>query len=104
VSDVWTAPTITFDKASYVVGQLMTMTVTGITDTESVTSTLPAATLSIKFTAADGSTNTVNFPVPPVSQTIVSSPSVSLTSVTDSSGRIWTVAAGSGSLVATATA
>jgi hypothetical protein len=100
MTDVWTAPTISFDKLSYIKGQLMTMIVSGIADTLSVTSPLPDATFTITFTAADGSTNTVNFPVPPVSQTVVSSPSVTLTSVVDSSGRVWTVSG----LTATATA
>jgi hypothetical protein len=100
MTDVWTAPTITFDQPSYVKGQKMTLTVSGVADTESVTSQLPDATVAITFLATDGSTNTVNFPVPPVSQTIVSSPTVTMTSVVDSSGRVWTVSG----LTATATA
>jgi hypothetical protein len=100
MTDVWTIPTVTFDQPSYVKGQKMTLTVSGVSVVESVTSPLPDATVGITFTAADGSTNTVSFPVPPVSQTIVSSPSVTVASVVDSSGRVWTISG----LTATATA
>jgi hypothetical protein len=99
-TDVWTAPTVTFDQPSYVKGDKMTLTVSGVVDTQSVTSNLPPAMTSILFTAADGSTSTFNFAVPPVSQTIVSSPAVTMTTVVDNSGRLWTVSG----LTATATA
>ena len=101
MTDTWTAPQAVFSSPLYIKGAPMSVTFTE-SDAESVTSNLPAATLSAVFTAADGAQTTVNFPVPPVSQTINSSPSVTLTSVADSSGRVWTVTAGT--LTATATA
>lgn len=102
MTDVWSTPVASFDKASYTKGQLMTLTFSNVVDTESVTSPLPADTVSVTFTAADGATNTVNFPVPPVTQTIVSNPTYTVGPVTDTAGRVWTQ--GSNPLIWTATA
>lgn len=100
-----TAPTDTFgvtaafDKPGYKAGDVMTLTISGgdvraTTDTSTVTATL-------SLTAADGSTGSVTAQVP-VSKTVSTPESVVITSVTDTSGRTWAVAAGG--LTATATA
>lgn len=107
MTDAWSTPVVTFDHPSYIKGALITMTISNVVDTETVTSNLPNATGSVLVTAADGSTVTVAFSVPPISQTIVSTPAVTApATVTDSSGRIWTLQAGSpsGTYVYTATA
>jgi hypothetical protein len=107
MTDVWSTPGVTFDQPAYMKGALMTMTVASVTDVETIVQALPLGTLAVQFTAADGSTNIYNFTEPQVSQIIVaSSPVTGPATVTDSTGRIWTLVSSvpAGTFTYTATA
>ena len=90
MSDVWTPPVITFDKSSYNAGDLMTLAVSGIADTETTVSSKGAANLTLTFTA-NGQTFTATVAVPIVDVSVTTSPTITLVSVIDDSGRVWMV-------------
>lgn len=93
--------TASFDKSSYNTGDTMTLTIAG---GDVLTTTSPIAISgTINLTAADGSTSTLTFPAgATVNETTSTPESVKISSVTDSSGRVWTVAANGLSATATA--
>lgn len=88
--------TASFDKSSYNQGDTMTLTISGDDVLITTTTTAEAVSGTISLTAADGSTSTLTFPAGVtvnVTTTTTTPESVKMTSVTDSAGRTWTVAA-----------
>lgn len=82
-------------------GQTLTLTITGgDVLTQTVVGTLGPLTLILL--AADGATSTITVPSAPYQQVTSTPQSVKITSVTDPSGRAWTIAASG--LTATAVA
>lgn len=97
--------TASFDKTTYNTGDTMTLTISGDDVLTTTTTTQQTASGSIALTAADGATQTLAFPAGVtvnVTTTTSTNESVKMSSVTDSSGRVWTIA--STGLTATATA
>lgn len=95
--------TAVYDKSAYNAGDTMKITISGddvLTQTSQVTQ---PATATLTITAADGATTTLNVASTVTTTTTTTTPeSVKITSVTDPSGRVWTVDASG--LFATATA
>lgn len=91
--------TATFDKTSYNSGDKMTVSISG-GDVQTANQT-ETVTVVLTITAADGATGTVSVSVP-VTKAVATPESVVITSVTDSDGRTWAVAAGGLSASATA--
>ena len=97
--------TASYDKTSYNKGDTMTLTISGgDVLTQTTTSTSQSGTLTMTITAADGavfsvtkSGVTVTTPI-----TTTTAESVKITGISDTSGRVWTIA--SGGLTATAIA
>lgn len=99
MSDQWDV-TAQLDKTSYNVGDRMTLTITGgDVLTGPVTVNLSG---TINIVSADGATTTVPLPSAPITGTTTTPESVKIASVTDSSGRVWTVAPDGLSATATA--
>lgn len=83
--------TATLDKASYNVGDTMTLTIAGGDIlTQSTTATL---TGTVTVQAADGAVTTVPFGPVTVNGTTSTPQSVRISSIADSDGRVWTIAA-----------
>lgn len=81
---------VKFDKTLYNVGDKMTLTFTGgVTRTSDVNLT----NLSAVMTLSDGSKVNVVIPATTIKDGQVSNLTAKLSSITDSSGRVWTVAA-----------
>jgi hypothetical protein len=81
-----------YDKASYNKGDAITATISGndvLTNTVSGNS----APFSLSATMADGSTASIAMPAAAVNVTTTAPESVRITSVSDTSGRSWTIAA-----------
>lgn len=97
--------TATLDKTSYNTGQTMTLTITGGDVLTQTTTTQQALSGTVNLVAADGATSTIAIPsgvTVNVTSTTTTPESVKISSVTDTQGRTWTVAASG--LTATATA
>lgn len=81
---------VKFDKASYNVGERMTLTFTGgVTRTSDVNLTNLSAVMSL----SDGSKVNVVIPATVIKDGQVTNLTAKISSITDPSGRIWTVAA-----------
>lgn len=81
---------VKFDKASYNVGDKMTLTFTGgVTRTSDVNLT----NLSAVMTLSDGSKVNVVIPATVIKDGQVTNLTAKLSSINDPSGRVWTVAA-----------
>jgi len=89
-TDTWNV-TAAYDKPSYNAGDTMTVTITG-GDVQSVTSAQQTGALTITLKAADGATTTIQVPATTVNTTTTTPQSVQITSITDTSGRQWTIA------------
>lgn len=95
--------TAALDKASYNTGDTITLTISGGDVLTSTTVTPTTYTGTVNLAAADGATSVAPFSLTVDVPTTTSTPeSVKITSVTDSSGRVWTVAPTGLSATATA--
>lgn len=93
----------TYDKLSYIQGDLITVTISGgDVLTQQIQATIGPLVLTI--TAADGATTTVDMPAVPVTLTTSTPESVTITAVQDTNAtpRIWTISASGLSATATA--
>jgi len=93
--------TITLDKASYTAGSTITATLSG-TDVQTAVATTTVGPLTGQAVAADGATSPVTVPAFTINSTVATNESVKIASITDPSGRVWTV--GANGLTATAIA
>lgn len=81
---------LTYDKASYVVGEKMTVTLSGnVTKTSDVN----LNNLSANVSLSDGSKVNIVLPATVIKDGQVSTLTGKISTVTDPSGRVWTVAA-----------
>lgn len=97
--------TASFDQSSYNQGATMTLTISGSDVLTQTTTATVGLSGTINLVAADGSTSTLAFPSGATvtsTSTTTTPESVKISSITDSTGRVWTVAASG--LTATATA
>jgi hypothetical protein len=87
--------TAALDKASYNAGDMMTLTINGGDVLTTTTSTANPVSGTVHLVAADGVTQDVAFSGATVTTTTTNSTpeSVKITSVSDSSGRVWTISA-----------
>jgi hypothetical protein len=100
MTDTWNV-TGAVTPANPTTGQAITLTISGgDVLTQTVAGTIGPLTLNL--TAADGATTTITVPAVPYQQVTSTPESVKITSVSDPSGRLWTVAANG--LTASATA
>lgn len=94
-----------YDKASYNSGETMTVSVSGSYVVESTTTTeQQSGSLTLTITAADGVITTVALPPVPVTVSVPTQIDVewTVTGVSDTSGRNWTIAPGGKSITAVA--
>lgn len=100
MTDTWNVSAV-YDKSSYTQGETMTITFTG-GDVLTTTTPEQGGTVTITWTAADGSTTTVAVPPTTINVTTSTQQAVKITSVSDTSNRVWTIAANGLSCTATA--
>lgn len=94
--------TAAYDKASYNKGDTMTLTISG-GDVLTTGGTTAPVSVSITITAADGATNVITASGSSVTSPGTATPqSVKMTSIADTSGRVWSIA--TSGLTATAVA
>lgn len=104
MTDTWNV-TASYDKSSYNQGDTMTVALSGSDVLTSTTTTQQqSGNLTLSLTAADGSVTTVEVPAVTINVTSNTSTTqtVKITGVSDSSGRVWTIAANGLSATATA--
>ena len=97
--------TAAYDKPSYNQGDTMTVNISGgDVLQQSTTTQQQSGALTLNITAADGAVTSIALPPTVVNVTTVSSTpeSVKITGITDTSGRVWTIAATGLSATATA--
>lgn len=83
--------TAAYDKPSYNAGDVMTVTISG-GDVQTTINTGQTGALTLTITAADGATTTIALPATVVKTTITTPQSVKITSIADTSNRVWTIA------------
>jgi hypothetical protein len=93
--------TASYSQNSYSVGNTMLLTISG-NDVLTTTSNGLSGNLSITVTAADGATEVLTLAPTTVITTTSTPESVKMTSISDTSGRVWTIA--NSGLTASATA
>lgn len=102
MSDVFNV-TASTDKSVYNAGDLMTLTISGSDVLTSTTVTPTTFTGTVNVVAADGALDAAPFTlVVNVPTTTTTPESVKISSVVDSSGRVWTVSASGNTATATA--